>query len=61
MPSSCAIEAADALRFCPLSDETRHRYYELFRLGHSPSSAFSEYETVLMMQNDTIPPLIKMN
>ena len=48
------IEAADALRFRPISDETRHRYYELFRLGHSPSSAFSEYETVLMMQNDTI-------
>ena len=39
------IDVADALRFRPLSDSTKEKYYDLFRQGHSPSSAHLEYES----------------
>ena len=42
------IHIADALRFRPISESTKDAYYELFRHGHSPSSAHLEYETNLM-------------
>ena len=42
------IHIADALHFRPISENTKEAYYELFRHGHSPSSAHLEYETNLM-------------
>ena len=42
------INVADALRFRPISEETKAQYYDLFKQGHSPSSAHLEYETNLM-------------
>ena len=39
------IDVADALRFRPLSNSTKEKYYDLFRQGHSPSSAHLEYES----------------
>ena len=47
-----AINVADALRFRPISDETKSKYYDLFKQGHSPSSAHLKYETNLMYQHD---------
>ena len=41
------VNVADALRFRPLSESTKEKYYDLFRQGHSPSSAHLEYETHL--------------
>ena len=41
------VSVADALRFRPMSE-----YYELFRLGHSPSSAHLKYETHLTYLDD---------
>ena len=43
-----SIHIADALRFRPISENTKKAYYELFRHGHSPSSAHLEYETNFM-------------
>ena len=42
------IIIADALRFRPISEKTKDTYYELFKQGHSASSAHLEYETNLM-------------
>ena len=39
------VHAADALRFRPIAEDTRKKYYELFKLGHSLASAHLEYET----------------
>ena len=47
-----AINVADALRFRPISDKTKSKYYDLFKQGHSPSCAHLEYETNLMYQHD---------
>ena len=47
-----AINVANALRFRPISDETKSKYYDIFKQGHSPSSAHLEYETNLMYQHD---------
>ena len=41
------VDVADALRFRRISDSTKEKYYDLFRQGHSPSSAHLEYETQL--------------
>ena len=41
------VDVADALRFRPVSENTKEKYYDLFRQGHSPSSAHLEYETQL--------------
>ena len=41
------VDVADALRFRPVSKSTKDKYYDLFRQGHSPSSAHLEYETHL--------------
>ena len=41
------VDVADALRFRPVSESTKEKYYDLFRQGHSPSSAHLEYETQL--------------
>ena len=38
---------ADALRFSPVSESPKEKYYDLFTQGHSPSSAHLEYETHL--------------
>ena len=38
------VHVADALR---VSESTKEKYYDLFRQGHSPSSAHLEYETQL--------------
>ena len=46
------IEVADALRFRPMSADTKSKYYDLFRQGHSPASAHLEYETNLMYCDD---------
>ena len=45
------ISVADALRFRPISEETKSKYYDLFKQGHSPSSAHLEYETNLMYKD----------
>ena len=31
------VDVADALRFRPVSESTKEKYYDLFRQGHSPS------------------------
>ena len=41
------VDVADALRFRPVSESTKQKYYDLFRQGHSPCSAHLEYETQL--------------
>ena len=46
------VDVADALRFRPVSESTKEKYYDLFTQGHSPSSAHLEYETQLTY-NDT--------
>jgi len=46
------INVEDALRFRPISDETKSKYYDLFKQGHSPSSAHLEHETTLLYQQD---------
>ena len=38
---------ADVLRFSPVSESPKEKYYDLFTQGHSPSSAHLEYETHL--------------
>lgn len=43
---------ADALRFRPISEETKSKYYDLFKQGHSPSSAHLEHETNLMYSDN---------
>ena len=47
-----AIDVADALRFRPMSENTKDKYYDLFRQGHSPASAHLEYETNLTYSDD---------
>ena len=42
-----SIDVADALRFRPMSESTKQKYYDLFKQGHSPASAHMEYETQL--------------
>ena len=42
------VHVADALRFRRMSKTTIEKYYDLFRQGHSPSSAHLEYETNIM-------------
>ncbi len=39
---------AEALRFRPLSEDVKHRYFDLFKQGYSPSSAYLEHESNLM-------------
>ena len=46
------VYAADALRFRPIASEVKVKYFDLFRLGHSPSSAHFEFETNLMLLED---------
>ena len=46
------VNVADALRFRPVSESTREKYYDLFQQGHSPSSAHLEYETHLTYMDD---------
>ena len=46
------VHAADALRFRSIAEDTRKKYYELFKLGHTPSSAHLEYETTLMLKKE---------
>ena len=40
-----------ALRFRSIAEDTRKKYYELFKLGHSPASAHLEYETTLILRD----------
>ena len=42
------VYVADALRFRPIAKDTKAKYYDLSKQGHSPSSAHLEYETNLM-------------
>ena len=46
------VDVADALRFRPIAESTKEKYYDLFRQGHSPSSAHLEYETHLTYLDD---------
>jgi len=39
------IKVADALRFRSISEEAKYKYYDLFKQGHSLSSAHLEYDT----------------
>ena len=47
-----AMDVADALRFRPMSENTKDKYYDLFRQGHSPASAHLEHETNLTYSDD---------
>ena len=47
-----AVDIADALRFRPISECTKQKYYDLFRQGHSPASAHLEYETHLTYKEE---------
>ena len=55
------IHAADALRFRPIAEDTRKKYYDLFKLGRSPASAHLEYETTLMLKMDNPQVLADRN
>ena len=55
------VHAADALRFRPIAEDTRKKYYDLFKLGHSPASAHLEYETTLMLKMDNPQALADRN
>ena len=55
------VHAADALRFRPIAEDTRKKYYELFKLGHSPASAHLVYETTLMLKMDNPQALADRN
>ena len=46
------ISVADALRFRPISEETKAKYFDIFKRGHSPSSAHLEHETTLMYSDN---------
>ena len=48
-----SIDVADALRFRPMSESTKQKYYDMFRQGHSPASAHMEYETQLSYTEET--------
>ncbi len=50
------VHVADALRFRRMSESTKEKYYDLFRQGHSPSSAHLEYETSVTYSDE--PQLI---
>ena len=43
------VNVADALRFRPIAEDTKAKYCDLFKQGHSPSSAHLEYETNLLL------------
>ena len=43
------INVADALHFRPIAEDTKAKYYDLFKQGHSPSSAHLGYKTNLML------------
>ena len=45
-------DVADSLRFRPVSESTKQKYYDLFRQAHSPASAHLEYETHLTYMDD---------
>ena len=45
-------DVADSLRFRPVSESTKQKYYDLFKQGHSPASAHLEYETHLTYMDD---------
>ena len=44
------VDVADALRFRPVSESIKEKYYDLFTQDHPPSSAYLEYETQLDTQ-----------
>ena len=46
------VNVADALRFRPIAEDAKAKYYDLFKQGHSPSSAHLEYETNLLLLDD---------
>jgi hypothetical protein len=46
------VEVADALRFRPISADTKTKYYDLFKQGHSPASAHLKLETNLLYSDD---------
>ena len=43
------VNVADALRFRPIAEDTKAKYYDLFKQGHSPSM---EYETNLTFMDN---------
>ena len=47
------ITVADALRFRPLSEDVKSRYFDLFKQGHSPSTAHLEHESNLMYSENS--------
>ena len=47
------INAADALRFRPISEDVQTKYFNLFRLGHTAATAHLEYETNFMLSQET--------
>ena len=55
------VHAADALRFRPIAEDTRKKYYDLFKLGRSPASAHLEYETTLMLKMENPQALADRN
>ena len=47
-----AVDIADGLRFRPISECTKEKYYDFFRQGHSPASAHLEYEIYLTYKEE---------
>ena len=47
-----SINSADALRYRPVSDECKNRFFELFRSEHTPSSALAQYKKELEDGNE---------
>ena len=46
------VNVADALHFRPIAEDTKAKYYDIFKQGHSPSSAHIEYEANLLLLDD---------
>jgi hypothetical protein len=47
------IHAAHTLSFRPVSDETKHQFFDLFEKGHCASSARHTYEQMLMLNAES--------
>lgn len=53
-----SIQSADSLRFRKVSAETRDKILNLFKLGHSPSTALESLKTEIHLNNDNFEEIL---